>query len=57
MVCSFFGCVNENINDDDFFCFGHRQLWRESCNNYFGVDVQAREFEIRNLLGDFRGKR
>ncbi len=47
------GCLENRTGGDMLFCFNCRTEWITICNQYFGVEVQANEMEVSQLLINF----
>ena len=50
------GCLENRTGGDMLFCFNCRTEWITICNQYFGVEVQANEMEVSQLLINFQGR-
>ena len=55
-TCSTNGCFEVRETGDNIFCFHCRIDWVDICNQYFGVQVQATERDVLQLLTNFNNR-
>lgn len=55
-TCSTNECFEDRETGDNTFCFNCRTEWVCICNQYFGVEMQATESEVLELLTTFQNR-
>lgn len=54
--CSVVDCDLYRDDGDNLFCKRHRLDWIETCDRTFGMETEAEEVDILNLLKNFQDK-